>query len=359
MSDDSLLRDEIASVCQSISEVEDAAGDLARKRQDALTKPQGSLGRLEELSVRLAEMKGTLTPSLQHKCVFTLAGDHGVVAEGVAVYPQSVSVQMVANFLSGGAAINCVARQVGARVVVADIGLAGPVPGDISDLRCLRVADGTANFAHGPAMARGQMWQAVDAGVNLVADEEARGLDIAALGEMGIGNTTPATAILAALTGDDPAALAGPGTGLDEAGVAHKADVVRRALETNQPDPRDGWDVLHKVGGFETAGLVGVILACSDRRIPCVLDGFISTSAGLIASRVCPKTRRYMLAGHRSAERGHDRMLELLELRPILDLAMRLGEGTGAALALPILEAAVKVLGEMATFAEASVNGKQ
>jgi nicotinate-nucleotide--dimethylbenzimidazole phosphoribosyltransferase len=313
---------------------------------------------LEELSVRLAEITGCPRPRLSHSVVFTLAGDHGVAAEGVSAYPQEVTAQMVANFLAGGAAINVIARHVGARVVVADVGVAHPIPGDIGGLRNLRVANGTANIAQGPAMTEEQMWRAVLAGASLVETEATVGLDLAATGEMGIANTTPATAILCAFAGADPATVTGPGTGLDPAGLSRKVEVLRKALAVNQPDPAEPWDVLRKVGGLEIAGLVGVILACAGRRVPCVVDGFISTSAALVAVRACPAAKGFLLAGHRSAEPGHDRMLALLGLEPILDLRMRLGEGTGAALAFSVLGAAAKTLDEMATFADAGVSDK-
>lgn len=346
----------VRDVCESIPRPCPAAAAAARARQATLTKPPGSLGRLEEISVQLAAMIGQPRPRLGRKVVFTLAGDHGVVAEGVSAFGQEVSVQMVANFLSGGAAVCVLARQAGADVVVADLGLAGEVPGDTSGLRHCRVADGTANLATGPAMTREQMWEAVCAGLDLVAGE--RDLGLAATGEMGIGNTTPATAILAVLAGVDPAAVTGAGTGLDEAAIAHKAGVIGRALAVNRPDRDDPWDVLCKVGGLEIAGLVGVILGSAVRGVPVVVDGFISTSAALIGARACPRARGYMLSGHRSAEPGHDLMLELLGLSPILDLGMRLGEGTGAVLAFGVIEAAVRLLDEMATFADAGIEAK-
>lgn len=334
------------------------AAAAAAARQDTLTKPPGSLGRLEELSIRLAGIMGQERPRLGRKVVFTLAGDHGVVAEGVSAFPQAVSVQMVANFLRGGAAVCVLARHSGAEVVVADLGLAGEVPGDTTALRRCRVADGTANMAQGPAMTAAQMWRAVCAGLDLVAQEAGKGLSLAATGEMGIGNTTAATAIVAALAEVDPVTVAGPGTGLDQAGVTRKVAVIRQALAVNQPDPHDPWDVLAKVGGLEVAGLVGVILGCASRRVPVVVDGFISTAAALIAARACPAAREYMIAGHRSAEPGHDLMLGLLGLSPLLDLQMRLGEGTGAVLSFGVLEAAARLLDEMATFADAGVEGK-
>lgn len=358
MSEASRTQDAVGDVCDSVPEFDASAAAAARERQGILTKPPGSLGRLEELSILLAGMTGCVRARLGDKVIFTLAGDHGVVAEGVSAFPQSVSVQMVANFLAGGAAINVLARHVGARVVIADLGLSGDVPGDTAGLRRVRVADGAANMALGPAMTEEQMWEAVHAGMEMVAEEAGKGLDLAGMGEMGIGNTTPATAILAAFSGADPMELTGPGTGLDADGVTRKAEVIRRVLQVNDPDPGKPWEVLQKVGGFEIAGLVGVLLACASRRIPCVIDGFISTSAALVAARACPRCREYMLAAHRSAEPGHDRMLALLELQPILDLNMRLGEGTGAALAFSVIEGAAKLLDEMATFADAGVDGK-
>jgi nicotinate-nucleotide--dimethylbenzimidazole phosphoribosyltransferase len=358
MSDAATLRQQVLQLAASVPPLDAAAGAAARARQDTLTKPRGSLGRLEELSIRLAEMTGSPRPRLAGSAIFTLAGDHGVVAEGVSAYPQEVTPQMVANFLSGGAAINVIARQVGARVVIADIGVANPIPGDTTALCNLRVADGTANMAVGPAMTQEQMWRAVLAGASLVEAQAAVGLGLAGTGEMGIGNTTPATAILCAFAGIAPTAVTGPGTGLDPSGVSRKVEVIRKALTVNQPDPADAWDVLRKVGGLEIAGLAGVVLACAARRIPCVLDGFISTSAALIAARACPAAGGFLLAGHRSAEPGHDRMLALLGLEPILDLHMRLGEGTGAALAFTIIGAAARILDEMATFADAGVSDK-
>lgn len=329
------------------------AEDAARARQDTLTKPRGALGRLEEVSILTAGMTGRMDWVPRAKVIFTLAGDHGVVAERVSLYPQAVTVQMVANIAAGGAGVSVIGRHVGAEVVVADLGVAGDVsacPGVVSR----KVAHGTANLALGPAMTEEQMRAAVEAGIGLV--EQRADLDLAGTGEMGIGNTTPATAIACALLGREPEDVVGPGTGLPAERITDKAAVIRRALACNQPDPADPWDVLRKVGGLEIAGLVGVILACAARRVPCVVDGFISTSAALIAARACPAARAYLLAGHRSAEPGHDAMLEALGLRPILDLGMRLGEGTGAALAMSVIEAAAKVLTEMATFEEASVS---
>jgi nicotinate-nucleotide--dimethylbenzimidazole phosphoribosyltransferase len=328
----------------------------ARRRLDALTKPPGSLGRLEELAVRLAAIAGRCPPPLRDPVIFTLAGDHGVVAQGVSAYPQVVTAQMVENFLRGGAAVNVLARHAGARVVVADLGVAGPL--HHPDLRDLKVAAGTADMTRGSAMTPAQCERAVAAGIALVEAERARGADLIGTGEMGIGNTTAASAIVAALTGASPESVTGPGTGVDAAGRRRKVEAVRRALEINRPDPGDPLDVLAKVGGLEIAGLVGVILAGAAGRLPVVLDGFIAGAAALVAVRLEPAARGALLAAHRSAEPGHARVLDALGLEPYLDLALRLGEGTGAALCIALARAAVAILTDMATFKSAGVSDR-
>jgi nicotinate-nucleotide--dimethylbenzimidazole phosphoribosyltransferase len=333
-----------------------AAAESARARQATLTKPPGSLGRLEELSIQLAGLTGRAQPSVARKAVIVMAGDHGVTAEGVSAYPSEVTPQMVLNFLRGGAAINVLARQAGARVVVVDVGVAAdlaPTPG----LEICKVARGTQNLARGPAMTRAQAEQAITAGLHVIEAESARGLDLVATGDMGIGNTTPSAAITAAITGCSPAQAAGRGTGLDDAGLQRKIAVVERALAVNQPNPADALDVLHKLGGLEIAGLTGVMVGAAARRIPVVVDGFISGAAALIAAGLAPGVKPYLIAAHLSVEAGHRHVLQHLGLRPLLDLDLRLGEGTGAALAFHLAEAAVRVLGEMATFAEAGVSG--
>jgi nicotinate-nucleotide--dimethylbenzimidazole phosphoribosyltransferase len=332
-----------------------SAGILAQRRLDQLTKPAGSLGRLEELACRLAEISGRCPPEIAHPVIFTLAGDHGVVEEGVSAYPQIVTAQMVENFLRGGAAINVLARHVGARVVVADLGVAGPL-GEHAALRSMRIGPGTRNMCRGPAMSRTQARAAVEAGVELVESERARGLDLIGTGEMGIGNTTAASAIVAVFTGAAVASVTGPGTGLDEAGRRRKVQAIERALHVNRPDPGDPLDTLAKVGGFEIAGLAGVMLAGAAHRIPVIVDGFIASAAALVATRLAPAARHYLLASHRSAEPGHRHALEALGLEPYFDLGMRLGEGTGAALCIDLARAAVKVLTEMATFKAAGVS---
>jgi nicotinate-nucleotide--dimethylbenzimidazole phosphoribosyltransferase len=335
-----------------------AAGIEAQRRLDQLTKPPGSLGRLEELARRLAEISGTCPPSVRHPVIFTLAGDHGVVEAGVSAYPQIVTAQMVENFLRGGAAINVLARHVGARVVVADLGVASPLP-DHALLKKHRIGPGTANMTRGPAMSRADALAAIEAGIALVHHERALGIDVIATGEMGIGNTTAASAMAAAFTGAPPEAVVGSGTGVDEAGRRRKVEAVTRALEANRPDPANGIDVLSKLGGFEIAGLVGVILAGAASGIPVIVDGFPAGAAALAATRIKPEARAYLLASHRSSEPGHGHVLSALGLEPYLDLGMRLGEGTGAALCIGLAQAAVRLLSEMATFKSAGVSERQ
>jgi nicotinate-nucleotide--dimethylbenzimidazole phosphoribosyltransferase len=332
-----------------------AAAAEAQRHLDALTKPPGSLGRLEDLAVRLMALTGK-PPRVSAPVIFTLAADHGVVAEGVSAYPQSVTAQMVENFLRGGAAVNVLARQAGARVVVADFGVATPL-GAPDGLVVRRIDAGTRNMALGPAMTREQAVAAVEAGAALAEEAIAAGADLLGTGEMGIGNTTAASAITAALTGAPVDAVTGRGTGVDAAGRERKVAVVRRALAVNAPDGRDGLDVLSKVGGFEIAGLVGVILAGAAHRVPVVLDGFIAGAAALVAVALAPEARHALFASHRSAEPGHALALEHLGLEPYLALGMRLGEGTGAALFVPLARAAAAIYAEMATFKSAGVDG--
>lgn len=346
---------------QTISQIgplDEAAMAAARARQDNLTKPRGSLGRLEALSIHMAGITGQAQPHIAHKAIITMAGDHGVVAEGVNAYPQEVTAQMVYNFLRGGAGINVLARHVGARVVVVDMGVAmtlQPHP----ELVVKKIAPGTHNIARGAAMTRQQALQSIEAGIAVVEAEIARGLDIVGVGEMGIGNSTPAAAIVAAFTGRSAAEVVGRGSGVDDAGLARKIIAVQRALSVNRPDPFDGLDVLSKVGGFEIGGMAGVMLGAAAHRRPVVVDGFISTAAAMIAVALAPQVRSYLIAAHRSQEPGHQAMLTWLGLAPLMDLDMRLGEGTGAALGISLVEAACKILDEMATFAEAGVSDRQ
>lgn len=346
---------QISEVIKRIDHLDKEAGEAAQRRQDSLTKPQGSLGRLEELSVQLAGIKGQQVPRIQKKAVIVMAADHGVVAEGIGLYPQEVTTQMVLNFLNGGAGINVLARQAGARVTVVDIGVAGDLPPHPS-LMSRKIAPGTRSMAQGPAMSREQAELAVNTGIRVVEQEITRGLDIIATGEMGIGNTTASSAICAVMTGNPVEKVTGRGTGITDELLARKVSVIKRAIEANRPDPADALDVLVKVGGFEIGGLAGVILGAAAHRVPVVIDGFISGAAALIAVGLCPAARPYLIPSHLSAEPGHRLMLEYLSLRPLLDLGMRLGEGTGAVLGIILAEASARLLEEMATFGEAGVS---
>jgi len=331
---------------------------LAKERQDQLTKPTRSLGRLEELSIRLAGMTGRLNPPLKDKVVFTLAADHGVALEGVSAYPREVTAQMVLNFITGGAAINVLARQAGARVVIADFGVDADLPPH-PELRFLKVRRGTDSITQGAAMTQAEAMTAIEQGRVLVREELTRGLDIALTGDMGIGNTTPAAALICARAGLPADQGVGRGTGVDDAGLERKRAAVRRALDVNRAHLDDPLDTLAAVGGLEIAGLVGIILEAAVHRRPVLLDGFISGAAALTAVGVAPRVKDYLIAAHRSQELGHTAVLRSLGLKPLLDLDLRLGEGTGAVLALPVVEASVRILNEMATFAEAGVSNRQ
>ena len=342
---------------KTISPLNQEAMAAAQARQAQLTKPAGALGRLEELSIQVAGITGQLKPPLVERAIIVAAGDHGITAEGVSAYPSEVTPQMVLNFLDGGAAIKGLARQAGARVVVLDAGVAANLPAH-PDLIKSKVGLGTANFAQGPAMSQTQAIEAIEAGIVALSREYDRGLELVGTGDMGIGNTTPSSAICAVMTGASVAEVTGRGTGVDEATLGHKVAVIEKAIALNQPDPGDALDVLAKVGGFEIGAIAGIILAAAARRIPVLVDGFISTAGALIAAGLSPASKGYMIAAHRSVEPGHRIMQEYLGLEPIFKLDLRLGEGTGAALAMPVVAAAVAILNEMATFAEASVSGK-
>jgi nicotinate-nucleotide--dimethylbenzimidazole phosphoribosyltransferase len=342
----------------SIVKADEKAAAAARAREDDLTKPRGSLGLLEDVAVRIAAMRGTPRPRLGPGAVFVMAGDHGVAAEGVSLYPSEVTAQMVANFLSGGAAINVLSRAAGARVVITDAGVAADIPA-APGLYGKKIGKGTANIARGPAMSREDARRSLEVGIEVFEAEYAREpFFIAATGDMGIANTTPSAAIAAAFMGVEPRAVVGRGTGLDDSGVERKVKAVERALEVNRPDPADALDVLAKVGGFEIGAIAGVCLAAAARRMPVIVDGFISTAGALVAASLAPFAADYMLASHASAELGHRAMLKRLGLEPLLDLGLRLGEGTGAALAMPLCVSACKILDEMATFSEAGVSDK-
>lgn len=347
--------DKLQSAIHRLRPLDQEAMRQAQARQDNLTKPQGSLGLLEELSVKVAGILGTAQPRIRDKVIVTMAGDHGVAAEGVSLFPQEVTAQMVYNFLRGGAGINVLARHVGARVVVVDMGVAAdldPHPG----LLVKKVAYGTKNMAQEPAMSREETIQAIEAGIEIVESELSRGMDIVGTGDMGIGNTTPSSAVVVALTGAPVADVTGRGTGIGDEQWAHKVETIERALAVNRPDPADPLDVLAKVGGLEIGGIVGVVLGAAAHRLPVVIDGFISGAAALVAAGLAPQVKGYLIAAHLSVEWGHRLVLERLGLTPLLNLNMRLGEGTGAALGISLVEVAVKILNEMATFADAGVS---
>lgn len=331
--------------------------------QDRLTKPRGALGRLEALGIQLAGIAGQCPPPVPHPgAVAVFAGDHGVVAEGVTPWAQEVTAQMVANFLAGGAAINVLARQVGATVVVVDVGVATPIPatrGDLAGLVARKVAPGTANLAVAPAMSGDQCRAALEAGAATATELVAGGARALVTGEMGIGNTTPAAAVIAALTGRPPAEVTGRGTGVDDATLAHKVAVVERALTVHAGALAAGpLATLAAVGGLELAALAGFVVGGAAAGVPVVIDGVSADAALLVAERLVPGVAARCVAGHRSVEPGAAAVLDELGLEPLLDLGLRLGEGTGACLALPVLESAARLLGEMATFDTAGVTDK-
>ncbi|ROM74871.1 nicotinate-nucleotide--dimethylbenzimidazole phosphoribosyltransferase [Pseudomonas brassicacearum] len=328
--------------------------EQAAARQQQLTKPAGSLGRLESVAVQLAGLQGQVKPSLDQVWIAIFAGDHGVVAEGVSAFPQEVTGQMLLNFVSGGAAISVLARQLGASLEVVDLGTVTPAL-DLPGVRHLRVGPGTANFVHGPAMTVAQGEQALQAGRDSMLRAVAAGTHLFIGGEMGIGNTTAASALACALLECPVAHLVGPGTGLDAAGVSHKAQVIERALALHAAQRNDPLQTLFNLGGFEIAALAGAYLACAQQGVAVLVDGFICSVAALVAVRLNPECRPWLLFGHRGAEPGHRHVLETLGAEPLLDLGLRLGEGSGAALAVPLLRLACDLHGQMATFAEAAV----
>jgi nicotinate-nucleotide--dimethylbenzimidazole phosphoribosyltransferase len=327
----------------------------ARARQDTLTKPAGSLGRLEELSIQLAGIQGKPRPQVNDKAMITMAADHGVVDEKVGNWPREVTAQMVQNFLGGGAGINVLARLAGARIIFVDMGIAGDLEPD-PQLIVRKIDYGTKNMCLGPAMTPEQAVGSIETGIEIVNGEADKGLDIVGTGDMGIGNTTASSAIFAAISGRAVDEVTGRGTGLSDEQLVHKVNVIKRALAINKPDPSQPLDILGKVGGFEIGGLTGVMLGAAARRIPVVIDGFISGAAALIAMALAPRLKDHIIAAHISAEAGHAAMLEYMGLKPLLNLGMRLGEGTGAALGIFLAEAAARTLNEMATFTEAGVS---
>jgi nicotinate-nucleotide--dimethylbenzimidazole phosphoribosyltransferase len=341
----------------SVTPLDTAAMELARSRQQQLTKPAGSLGRLEDIAIQMAGITGQPLPDIQQKAVIIMAGDHGVTSEGVSAYPSDVTPQMVYNFLRGGAAINALAHATGATVIVVDVGVAAEI--FHPDLLSRKVAFGTANMVLEPAMTQAQMLDAIQVGIEVCDAQLDHGIDLVATGDMGIGNTTASSAIAAVLLQTPVALVTGRGTGIDDEQLAHKIQVIEKAIERNVPNSQHPLDVLMKVGGLEIAGLVGVIIAAASRRVPVVIDGFISGAAALVAVELNPLISTYLFAGHVSVEQGHRLILEKLGLSPLLDLKLRLGEGTGAVLAMSIIEAALRTHREMATFSEAGVSTRE
>jgi nicotinate-nucleotide--dimethylbenzimidazole phosphoribosyltransferase len=330
----------------------------AQEKLDNLTKPQGSLGKLEDFARRIVGISGTLSPAIKRKVIFVMAGDHGVVEEGVSAYPQEVTFQMVYNFIRGGAGINVLARHMGAEIVVVDMGVAKDFPLEESIIR-KKITYGTNNMAKGPAMSKDEAERAIIAGIEVFEDEfNKKRIDIIGLGEMGIANTTSSSAMVACLTKSKVEEVTGRGTGLNQEQIKNKIKVIKKALEVNKPDPQDGLDVLSKVGGFEIGGLVGCILTAASHQIPIVIDGFISAASALIAIKLAPLVKDYIFASHNSVEKGHKIALKYLGKVPMFDLGMRLGEGTGAALGISFIEAGVKILTQMASFEEAGVYNK-
>ena len=342
----------------NIDPLDEISMSKARERQNTLTKPLGSLGRLEELSIKLAGIYANPKPVITNKSVILAAGDHGVVAEGVSAYPQEVTPQMVQNFLSGGAGINVLARHVGANITILDVGVASDLPNHPL-LKNVKVARGTQNIANGPAMTRDQAIKCLEIGIQAAEEQISEGADLIAFGEMGIGNTTPSSAITSVITKTDARTTTGRGTGVDDDALDHKISIINKAIDTNQPIPTDGLDVLTKIGGLEIGALAGAMLGTAAHNKPIIVDGFISGAAALIAWTICPNASLYFIASHNSVEPGHNIGLSTMGLKPLFDLELRLGEGTGATLAMPIIEAASKCLTEMATFAEAGVSEKE
>lgn len=360
---------ELNTIISAITNTNGKFAEQAQQRLDNLTKPQGSLGRLEEFAKQLVAITENPMPDIDKKVVFTFAGDHGVAEEGVSAFPKEVTPQMVLNFINGGAGINVLARHTGAEVVVVDIGVDydfgnnPPSPpfskGGLGGFISRKVVSGTKNMRKGPAMTREEAVKCIQVGIELANEYAKRGYKIFGTGEMGIANTTPSSAITSIVTGKYVEDITGRGTGINDDAWKNKVQVIKDSISINKPDPSDPIDLLAKVGGTEIAGIAGLIIGAAANKVPVVIDGFISTAGALIAYLIEPKTKDYMFAAHMSQEVGHRAILEKIGLKPILDLDMRLGEGTGAALAMLVIEAGLKIYKEMATFAEAAVAGKK
>jgi nicotinate-nucleotide--dimethylbenzimidazole phosphoribosyltransferase len=340
----------------SIPKVNKEMGRQVSEYINTLTKPLGSLGRLEEVAIELAEMKNEAFPSIAPPGVLVFAADHGITAEGVSAYPQAVTEQMVRNFLNGGAAINVFSRQIGANLNIIDIGVAKDI--EHSSLINKKIRYGTANFNREDAMTREEAEKAIGVGYDQGLDMIKKGAQCLILGEMGIGNTTSSSAILAVLSNRDVTSLVGTGTGISQESLLHKVEVIKESLQQRNPNPQDPIDIIAKVGGFEIAGMVGAMLAAASSRVPILVDGFICTIAALLAKEISTNAVDYMIVTHQSVEPGHQIAISLLGKKPIIDLGLRLGEGTGAAIAYPIIQSATLMLKEMATFDSAGISNK-
>lgn len=356
--------DQLNRIAASVEYLADGWIKQAIEHQNSLTKPPGSLGVLEDIACRVAAIQKSLSPVINRKRIVVFAADHGVTEEGVSPYPQQVTAQMVANFLRGGAAINAIARAVDAEVVVVNIGVKHPIPVIDECHSSVHFIDrpirrGTRNFVKEPALTEGEVLSAIAVGINIANESKAAGVDLIGLGEMGIGNTTTSAAITAVLTGLSSSSVTGRGTGADDRILDRKRSVVEKGLRLHGQGLLPTLSILRAFGGLEVAGLVGVCLGAAASRTAILLDGFIATAGAALAARLCPPCAHYYLAGHLSAEPGHAILLQMLKLEPILNLRMRLGEGTGAALGMKIVEAAVRAFNEMATFDSAGVSAKQ
>ncbi len=349
------LRDALNRIEDIDRRIYEAAGERLRNQ----ARPAGSLGLLEDVGARLAGIRGTMDVRLNNRVIVTCAGDHGICEEGVSLFPSEVTAQMVYNFVAGGASINVLARHAGAKVRVADLGVACDFPPDLPVFH-KKVGKGTKNFAKGPAMSREEAVKSIEAGIEMVEElNRDEPVDILGTGDMGIGNTTPSAAIIAVYSDIPVPRLVGRGTGVDDQGLQRKIKAIEKGIETNRPNPSDPIDVLSKVGGFEIGGLAGLVIGAAARKIPVVCDGLISTAGALIACELSPGARNYLFASHNSVEAGHRYMLDRLELEPLLDLKFRLGEGTGAALAIELLDAATRILVEIKTFEEVAIRDEQ
>lgn len=348
--------EKIDKILDKIEPVEAAYYAKAQERLDRLTKPRGSLGLLEEIAARIVAIQRSLSPAIKRKVIFTMAGDHGVCEEGVSAYPQDVTAQMVYNFLRGGAGINVLARHIGAEVIVVDMGVREKLAAG-KNFKDKKIALGTKNFTKEPAMTEDEAYKSLIGGIEVFQETHSEEkIDIAGVGDMGIGNTTASSAITAAVTGQNVELVTGRGTGIDDISYARKVDAIKKALSFHNPDPDNAIQILSRLGGFEIGGIAGVILAAASEKVCVVADGFIASCGALLAFKMSPYVKDYLVFAHQSVEAGQTAVLRYINARPLLNLDMRLGEGTGAALGIGIVEASVKIFNEMATFSEAGVS---